>query len=133
MARARNGNRSNRLDEALRDASWHVSHAMDLAVVATKKEIDPLWRLAAAKEEHAALVLEAEGRNLEAAVHRISAASCHEVVEEYDRALSLLHAALSEPMRPAYRAKIEKQLKDCLAKARKKLNRRPRRKPISAA
>jgi hypothetical protein len=128
MPTTKNGSKSKRLAQALREASWHVSHAMELAAFALRQEVDLQWRQAAAMEEHAALVLEAEGRGLEAAVHRISAASCFEEVEEYQRALTLLHAALSVEMRPIYRGKIEKQIKECLAKARKQLRRRTGKK-----
>jgi hypothetical protein len=133
MPPLKNGAKSKRLAEALKDASWHVSHAMGLAAFAPKQEVKQQWLQAAAMEEHAALVLEADGRGLEAAVHRISAASCFEEVEEYQRALTLLHAALSVEMRPVYRAKIEKQLKDCLAKARAQLRRRRRKKTVAAS
>ena len=131
MSRAKNGTRSKRVDQALREASWHISHAMELAMCAPKDKVESQWFLAASKEELAAFDLETEGLELEAAVHRISAASCYEMVKEYQRALTLLHAALSVPMRPAYRTKIEKQLKGCLVEARKHLSRKPRKKPAA--
>jgi hypothetical protein len=132
MPRAKNGTRSTLVETALKEASWHVSHAMELAAFASPEEVDAQWLEAAAKEERAAFVLEADGRELEAAVHRISAASCYEQVEEYERALTLLHAAFSVELRPVYRRKIRKQLKACLAKARKHLRQRQRKKTAAA-
>ncbi len=128
MPRTKNGTRSKRLTEVLQEASWHVSHAMELAAFAPKEEVVSQWLQAATKEEYAAFVLEKDGSVLEAAVHRISAASCYEEVAEHERALTLLRAALSVEMRPTYRIQIEKQLKDCLAKARKQLRRQSRKK-----
>lgn len=131
MPRSKNGTKSKLLQEILGDASWHVSHAMGLAGFAPRRDVATAWLQAASKEEQAAFMLEAEGRELEAAVHRISAASCLEEVEEYQRALTLLHAALSVDLRPEYRVRIEKQLKDCLGKARSQLRRQSRKKRVA--
>ena len=106
---------------------------MGLKAVGRKKEADAEWLNAALREEEVAFQLEAEGLDLLAAVHRISAASCYEEVKEYQRALTLLHAALSVDMRAAYRAKIEKQLKGCLAKARQQLRRRQRKQQVAVS
>ena len=132
MPHSTNRTKRTLLEEALREASWHVSHAMGLAVFASKKETDAQWLQAAVKEERAAFLLEADGRELEAAVHRISAASCYQEVAELQRALTLLHAALSVELRPVYRARIEQQLQDCLTKARKQLRsqKRKQRTPV---
>jgi len=132
MTRTTNGTKPNPLQEAIRDASRHVSNAMSLVVFAAKEEVDAAWHQAAVKEELAAYLLEAEGKELEAAVHRISAASCYEDIGDYARAITLLRAALSVKLRPVYRIKIENQLKDCLKKVRKKPRRSSHKKTASA-
>ena len=44
-------------------------------------------------------MLDALGRELEGAMHRISAASCYEKVGDASRAVNLYRAALSGPLR----------------------------------
>lgn len=128
MPRVKLGPKSKLLDKMLDEASWSVSHAMGLKAVARVEEAEAEWRRAAAREEQAVTQLEAEGLELEAAVHRISAASCYEEIRDYARAITLLRAALSVDLRPAYRATIEKQLKDCLKKVRRPSPRSARKK-----
>jgi hypothetical protein len=81
-----------------------------------------------------ACLLEADGQNLEAGIHRVSAASCHEKLGQYTRAVTLLRAALSAPLRDDYRARVEELLARCLAQVRNELRRatlRKARKPSS--
>ena len=133
MPRAKLGPRSKLLEKMLRETSWTVSHAMGLAAFGQKEEADAEWLNAAVREEHVAFQLEAEGLELLAAVHRISAASCFEEIGEYACAITLLRAALSVALRSAYRANIEKQLKDCLKKVRKPIRRSARKAPATVS
>ena len=74
--------------------------------------------------------------DLEAAVQRASAGSCYERYGEYTRAVTLLRAALSTPLRDEFRARVEQSLARCLAQAHKALTKaaaRRRRKQSPAA
>ena len=74
----------------------------------------PMWAAAASGEERIAPLLDALGRNLEAAASRISAASCYEKGGDLSRAVNLYQAALAAPLRPNTRRDVEAMLADCL-------------------
>ena len=74
----------------------------------------PLWLSAATYEEHIAPMLDALGRELEGAMHRISAASCYEKAGDSSRAVNLYRAALSGPLRDDTRQEVENMLSACL-------------------
>lgn len=65
-------------------------------------------------EEHIAPILDALGRELEGAVHRISAASCYEKAGEPSKAVNLYRAALVGPLRENTRQEVENMLSACL-------------------
>ena len=54
-------------------------------------------------------------RELEGAIHRISAASCYEKSGDPSRAVNLYRAALSGPLREDTREEVENMLNACLA------------------
>ena len=85
----------------------------------------PLWLTAANYEEHIAPMLDAVGRELEGAMHRISAASCYEKAGDSSRAVNLYRAALSGPLRDDTRQEVEDMLSACLVA----LNRQPTKNP----
>ena len=121
-------------EQMLDEASWLLSHAQALTDYNRRDEAAAEWARAASAEEQAACLLEADGQQREAAIHRVSAASCQEKVGQYVRAVTLLSAALAVDLPEDYRARVEKQRKRCLAQARKELSRpaaRPSRKPAS--
>ena len=126
MARGKNGTKSKWLDDMLGKTSWLVSHAMALTPTGKSEEAAAAWLRAAEREEQAACLLEAEGHELEAAVHHVSAASCYVRVEHYVHAVALLRSALSFALRPAYRREVEKLLQDWLPKAQRQLRRQAR-------
>jgi hypothetical protein len=107
----------------LGEASWLLSHAQALADYGRREEAAAELARAALCEEQVACLLEADGQELEAAVHRVSAASCYEQLGQYARAVTLLRAALSAELRPSYRAEIERQRDRCLKQAGKELRR----------
>ncbi len=111
------------LDKLLDEASWLLSHAESLADYGRKDEAAAELERAASCEEEVASLLDAAEREAEAAVHRVSAASCYEILGQFARAVTLLRAALSGPIQPDYRRKIERQLTQCLARAHKELSR----------
>jgi hypothetical protein len=74
----------------------------------------PIWLAAASCEERIAPLLDALGRNLEAAPSRISAASCYQKAGDPSRAANLYQAALAAPLRPNTRRDVEAMLAGCL-------------------
>jgi hypothetical protein len=71
---------------------------------------------AASLEERIAPRLDALGRNREAALHRISAATCHRNAGQFSQAANLFQGALAGPLNDATRADVEQFLEECLAK-----------------
>ncbi len=123
------------MEKMLDEASWLLSHAQALADYGRPDEAAAELVRAATCEEEVACLLEADGQELEAAIHRVSAASCYQKLGHFARAVTLLHAALSAPLREDYRARVEQQLKHCLAANHKELRRgsRRQRKPAATA
>ena len=66
------------LDKLLGEASWLISHAQALADYGKTEEVKVELEKAANYEEEAAFLLDAIGRQEEATLHRVSAATCHE-------------------------------------------------------
>ena len=67
----------------------------------------PFWLSAATYEEHIAPMLDVLGRELEGAVHRISAALCYEKAGDPSRAVNLYRAAFSGPLHEDTRRNIK--------------------------
>jgi tetratricopeptide (TPR) repeat protein len=109
------------LEKMLGEASWLLSHAEALADYGRAEEVAAELARAARCEEEVACWLDAAGREQEAVVHRVSAASCYERLGEYARAVTLLRAALSTPLAEDYRRRIHQQLDRCLEQAQEKL------------
>jgi hypothetical protein len=74
-----------------------------------------LWASAASLQERIAPLLDADGEPLEAAVYRMSAASCYEKAGDLTRAANLFQAALAGPLRAVTRKEVEGMLAACLA------------------
>lgn len=122
MARPKNPSAS-KTDQLLDEASWLLSHAQALADYGRGEEASAELTRAAECEEQVACLLEADGQELEAAIHRVSAASCHERLGQPSRAVTLLRAALSADLNEDYRSRVEQQLRKCLAGSRRQLAR----------
>ena len=103
------------LKEIMRRKSEILSKAQAFWEIGMKETAQPLWLSAATYEEHIAPMLDALGRELEGAVHRISAASCYEKAGDLSRAVNLYRAALAGPLRDDTREEVENMLKVCLA------------------
>lgn len=119
-----------RLEEELehlsREASWFISHGHAMAdearaFVAVTDFAESAWR-----EERVAALLDALGREGEAIVHRISAASCYGKAGDDTRAANLYRAALSGPVGESTRAEVEAMLARCLARIANPAPRRQR-------
>jgi hypothetical protein len=125
-----------RIEQLLGEASWLLSHAQALADYGRQEEAAAELGRAASCEEQVACLLDADGQELEAAIHRVSAASCHEKLGQHVWAVTLLRAALSAPLHDEYHARVQQLLASSLTQVQKELNRRAKRgsrKPSSAA
>jgi hypothetical protein len=135
MPRAKGKSPAALIEQMLGEASWLLSHAQALADYGRQDEAAAELARAATAEEQVACLLEADGQEREAAIHRVSAASCYDKLGEYTHAVTLLRAALSAALPEDYRARVDQQLARCLAGAQKELNRSSRRaasRPSSA-
>jgi len=108
-------------EQVLDEASWLLSHAQALADYGRQNEADAELARAASCEEQVAGLLDADGQEHEAAIHRVSAASCFEKLGQYARAATLLRAAISAKLPGDHRARLEHQLARCLARIPKEL------------
>ena len=102
------------LKEIMLRKSEILSKAQAFWEIGMKETAQPLWLSAATYEEHIAPMLDALGRELEGAVHRISAASCYEKAGEPSRAVNLYRAALAGPLRNDTREDVENMINACL-------------------
>ncbi len=92
-----------------------LSQAKVFAQMGLTQTAQPLWQTAGSLEERIAPRLDAIGRNREAAVHRISAATCYRNAGEFSMATNLFQAALAGPLNDASRADVERLLEECLS------------------
>ena len=100
--------------ELMGKKSYLLSKAEALAEIGMAETAQPLFLSTAAYEEQIAALLDTEGRELEAAVHRISAASCYKRADQFSRAVNLYRAALSGPLRADTRNDVLTMLKESL-------------------
>lgn len=94
--------------------SYLLAKAQALSEIGMIETTQPLFFSAAAYEERIAALLDTEGRELEASVHRISAASCYAKADHLGHAVNLYRAALSGPLLDTTRADVLQLLNDCL-------------------
>jgi len=102
------------LEELLAKKSGMLTKAQALATLGLLETAQPLWGAAAAFEERIPAFLDAQGDSREAAVHRISAASCYQKAGDPSRATNLYRAALAGPLRAVTRKEVEEMLTECL-------------------
>ena len=103
------------LKETMLRKSEILSKAQAFWEIGMKETAQPLWLSAARYEEHIAPRLDVLGRELEGAMHRVSAASCYEKAGDTSRAVNLYRDALSGPLRDGTRREVESMLGVCLA------------------
>jgi hypothetical protein len=108
-----------------------LSKAHALSEMGMPQTAIPLWTAAASYEERLAPLLETLGREREAAVHRISAASCYVKAGELSRAANLFRAALAEALPEETEREVQQMLAKCLSGLRVTANggRRRRKQP----
>src|SRR5438105_9478697 len=121
------------LVEELLAESGILSQAQALTTMGMQQSAQALWASAAALEERIAPLLDASGDDLEAAVHRISAASCYEKAGDPSRAANLYRAALAGPLRAVTRQEVEGLLAECLAQLKESVPPRKPRREASAS
>ena len=113
---------ASRIEHLLGEASWLLSHAQALGDYGRNEEAAAELARAAGVEEQVACLLEAAGQEQEAAIHRVSAASCSEKLGQFARGVTLLRAALSVTLPSDYRKRVTAQLRRCLIKLQKQSN-----------
>jgi hypothetical protein len=104
-----------KVEQWLVEKSKILSKAQAFTTMGLAETAQPLWATAAGYEERIASMLDATGETLEAAVHRISAASCYQKAGDPSRATNLFRAALAGPLREVNRKEVEAMLAECLA------------------
>jgi hypothetical protein len=108
-----------RVKALMAEKSRVLTQAQAFADMGLEEMARPLWSSAASYEERIAPLLDDIGRDAEAALHRISAASCLEKCHEWSRAANLYRAALAGPLSDAVRADVERMITACLKQLRK--------------
>ncbi len=101
--------------ELIAEKSAVLSKAQAVAEMGMADMARTLWASAAACEVRLAPLLEAAGHDLEAAVHRISAAGCYRRAGDLTGAINLFRGALAGPLLEHTRQEVEQQLAECLA------------------
>jgi hypothetical protein len=97
------------------ETSGLILKARALVAMGMPELASSAWLAAAAGEEQTAPRLETLDRAQEAAVHRISAASCYQSAGELAKAVNLYRAALAGPLPEHTREETEQFLAACLA------------------
>jgi len=115
------------------EKTFVLSKALGLQAMGMGELAQTLWTSAASLEERIAPLLDADGETLEAAVHRVSAASCYEKAGDLTRAINMYQAALAGPLREVTRTEVEGMLTACLAKLKASSAPRKSRRVASAS
>ena len=103
------------LVEQMAATSGFIMKARALVALGMPELALSAWLAAASGEEQTAPRLETLDRDQEAAVHRLSAASCYQQAGELARAINLYRAALAGPLPECTRKETEQLLAACLA------------------
>lgn len=106
------------LKALMAEKSRHLSKAAALEEMGLSETAHPVWQHAAGCEERIAPLMEVLGRELEAALHRVSAATCYEKCGNSSRAANLYRAALGGPLQPETREDVTRKLAKCLVHVR---------------
>jgi len=103
-----------RIQELIAQKSAVLSKAQAFSELGMEDMARELWAAAAGHEERLAPLLESLGHDLEAAVHRISAAGCYRRAGDLTAAANLYRGALAGPLLAHTRPEVEQHLKECL-------------------
>lgn len=102
------------LEQLMAEKTKVLSQAQAFAQMGLAQTAQPLWQMAGSLEQRIAPRLDAIGRTREAALHRISAATCYRNAGDLSQATNLFQAALAGPLTDSSRADIEQLLEECL-------------------
>jgi hypothetical protein len=116
MAKAKAKRTVTLVEELMAEASFVLSKAQAFQAMGMGEAAQTLWLSAGSLQERIAPLLDTEGESLEAAVYRMSAASCYEKAGDPSRAVNLYQAALAGPLRQETRKEVEEMLAACLAR-----------------
>lgn len=103
------------VQDLIAEKSAVLSKAQAFAEMGLSDVARSLWASAAEHEARLAPLLEALGRELEAAAHRISGAGCSRRAGDLTGAVNLYRGALAGPLLEHTRRETEQQLAECLA------------------
>jgi uncharacterized protein HemY len=95
VSKAKIRSSARQVEALLTEKTLVLSKAQALATMGLSETAQTLWASAASYEERIASLLDAHGDQREAAVHRISAASCYQKAGDPSRATNLYRAALA--------------------------------------
>jgi hypothetical protein len=95
------------LKNLLAEKSRVLSQAQVFEAMGMAETAKPLWLSAASYEERLAPLMESVGHAAEAALHRISAASCYAKAGQMSQAVNLCRAALAGPLPEHTREEVE--------------------------
>jgi hypothetical protein len=101
--------------EKMEETSAFIMKARALVAMGMPELAVSAWLAAATGEEQVAPYLETLDRDQEAAVHRLSAASCYQKGHELAKAINLYRAALAGPLPDNTRNETQHLLADCLS------------------
>lgn len=133
MAKAKAKRTVTLVEELMAESSFVLSKAHAFQTMGMGKTAQTLWASAASLQEQIAPLLDADGETLEAAVYRMSAASCYEKADDLNRAVNLYQAALAGPLREGTRNEVEGMLAACLARLKTASSGRKARKIAPAS
>jgi hypothetical protein len=108
--------------ERMAETSGIIMKARALVAMGMPELALSAWLAAAAGEEQVAPRLETLDRDQEAAVHRLSAASCYQHAGELAKAINLYRAALAGPLPEHTRKETEQFLAACRAQFARSAN-----------
>lgn len=120
------------IQELIAEKSAVISQAQAFAAMGLADMARTLWASAADQEARLAPLLESQGHDLEAALHRFSGASCYRQAGDLTGAVNLYRAALAGPLLPHTRQEVEQHLAECLAQIAQTALPSVRRRPEQA-
>ncbi|HEY7314011.1 MAG TPA: hypothetical protein VH643_31970 [Gemmataceae bacterium] len=133
MAKAKANRTVTLVEELMAESSLVLSKAQAFQTMGMGETAQTLWLSAASLQERIAPLLDADGETLEAAVYRMSAASCYEKAGEPSRAVNLYQGALAGPLRDGTRKEVEEMLAACLARLKAAASGRKNRRVAPAS
>jgi hypothetical protein len=102
------------LQTLMAEKSRLLTKAEALVEMGLEETAQSLWSSVALYEERIAPLLEAIGRDAEAAMHRVSGATCSAKAGDLSRAANLYRAALAGPLSSEAKVDVERRLTSCL-------------------